>query len=161
MDFKTSENILSDESFTDFITRCNNIAVFKINSDSNDENNENDDLTTCKSVHIPKEQIIADVKSYILSLPKANQTQVALQLIDKIHDIILTTNNTYESPFTHQVTATMLDDGTLLIEWLHELGRINFFIDEIIEESSIVIINNTNETSIPFIEEITFQVQKL
>jgi len=106
---------------------------------------------------LPSNERITDrAEAFIHTLPETKQTQLALALLKKICSAVFENNDYRELVPFAQIAATKLDDGTLLLEWVYKYGRVNFFIDEVVEESSAVFLDGSYGTDVPLVYETTF-----
>ena len=95
-------------------------------------------------------------------LPVSSQKRLAMSLLSGIQSHILARSEYREytkfRPISYTYTS---DDNTVVLEWAYKNGRITYFIDEDIEESIAVFIDDMNPTGHPIMKEYDLKTDSL
>lgn len=95
-------------------------------------------------------------------LPVNSQKRLAMSLLTGIQSRILARSEYREytefKPISYTYTS---DDNAVVLEWAYKNGRITYFIDEDIEESIAIFIDDMNPTGHPIMKEYDLKADSL
>ncbi len=98
---------------------------------------------------------------FVETLPAGKQRDAATGLLESIKQTILSDAEFRELiPFT-PIRPSLLDDGTILLEWAYSHGRAQFFIDSNVNDSYILLLDGSKGKGVPEAKEVSFNASSL
>jgi len=95
-------------------------------------------------------------------LPPSSQKRLAISLLTGIRSYILSRSEYRGYTRFNKIHYTyMKDDNAIVLEWAYRDGRVTYFIDEDINESIAIFIDDLNSTGHPIISEYDIKVETL